>query len=404
MVDVKILKEKVKSEVDAVMPRLVEMSDWIGKHPELGSEEVESSKLLAGELTKHGFKVKMGVQGMPTAFKAVYKGKGKGPIIAFLCEYDALPGIGHGCGHNIIGTSGLGAGIAVSKLMKDLPGELWVVGTPAEEGHGPSSSAKKKMAEAGFFEGVDAVMMMHPMGNSKITVATGFLAITGINLVFTGKTAHAAADPFNGLNALNAAVLCFMAIHANRQQLKRGANPVVHGIITEGGLANNIIPDRAVMQFGVRSSDDTYVPTLVQMVENSAKGAAIATGCKVKITVSPGLKSNVRNAPLEKLFVKVYKELGIEAEDPDYTAAQPPGGSTDFTDLSHAIPGMHTMVGFTKADITGHSRELCAATMTDEGHKGIDVGAKVLALAGVEVLVDAKLRADIKAAFDEAKK
>ena len=220
MVDVKILKEKVKGEVDAILPRLVEMSDWIGKHPELGSEEVESSKLLAAELKKHGFKVEMGVQGMPTAFKAVMKGKGKGPTIAFLCEYDALPGIGHGCGHNIIGTSGLGAGIAVSKLMKDMPGELWVVGTPAEEGHGPSSSAKKKMAEAGFFKGVDAVMMIHPMGNSKMTVATGFLAITGINIVFSGRTAHAAADPYNGLNALNAAVLCFMAIHANRQQLE----------------------------------------------------------------------------------------------------------------------------------------------------------------------------------------
>ncbi|MFA5868874.1 MAG: M20 family metallopeptidase [Candidatus Bathyarchaeia archaeon] len=404
MVDVKVLKEKIKGEVDAAMPRLVEMSDWIGKHPELGSEEVEASKLLAGELGRHGFKVEMGVLGMPTAFKAVYRGKGKGPRIAFLCEYDALPGVGHGCGHNMIGTSGLGAGIAVSKLMKGLPGELWVVGTPAEEGHGPSSSAKKKMAEAGFFKGVDAVMMIHPMGNSKMTVATGFLAITGINLVFTGKTAHAAADPYNGLNALNAAVLCFMAIHANRQQFKRAANPVVHGIITEGGLANNIIPDRAVMQFGVRSSDDSYIPTLVKMVEDSAKGAAIATGCEVKITVSPGLKSNVRNPPLEKLFVKGFKELGVEAEDPDYTAAQPPGGSTDFTDLSHAVPGMHAMVGFTKAEITGHSRELCAATLTEEGHRGIEIGAKVLALAGVEVLTDAKLRAEIKDAFDEAEK
>ncbi len=404
MADIKVLREKVRGEVDTVMPRLVEMSDWIGKHPELGSEEVESSKLLAGELRKHGFKVEMGVLGMPTAFKAVYKGKGKGPIIAFLCEYDALPGVGHGCGHNIIGTSGLGAGIAVSKLMKGLPGELWVVGTPAEEGHGPSSSAKKRMAEAGFFKGVDAVMMMHPMGNSKATVATGFLAITGIRIEYAGKTAHAAADPQNGLNALNAAVLCFMAIHANRQQLRRDANPVVHGIITEGGLANNIIPDRAVLQFGVRSSDDAYIPTLVQMVENSAKGAAIATGCEVKVSVNPGLKSNVRNPPLEKLFVKAYKELGIEAEDPDYTAAQPPGGSTDFTDLSHFVPGMHTMLGFTKANITSHSRELCAATMTEEGHRGIEIGAKVLALAGVEVLTDVKLRAEIKEAFDKAKK
>lgn len=404
MVDIKILKENAKHEVDAIMPRLIEMSDWIGKNPELGSEEVDASKLLAVELDKHGFKVEMGVLGMPTAFKAIKKGRGKGPKIAFLCEYDALPGVGHGCGHNMIGTSGLGAGIAVAKLMRGLPGEVWVVGTPAEEGHGPSSGAKKRMAEAGFFKGVEAVMMMHPIGNSKATVATGFLAITGIKIEYTGRTAHAAADPQNGLNALNAAVLCFMAIHANRQQLRRDANPVVHGIITEGGLASNIIPDRAVLQFSVRSSDDAYVPTLVQMVKNSAKGAAIATGCEVKVTVSRGLKSNVRNPPLEKLFVKAYKELGIEAEDPNYTATQPPGGSTDFTDLSHFVPGMHTMLGFTKTIITSHSRELCAATMTEEGHRGVEIGAKVLAIAGVEVLTDEKLRAEIKDAFDKAEK
>ena len=404
MVDIKILKEKAKHEVDAIMPRLIEMSDWIGKNPELGSEEVDASKLLAVELDKHGFKVEMGVLGMPTAFKAIKKGRGKGPKIAFLCEYDALPGVGHGCGHNMIGTSGLGAGIAVAKLMRGLPGEVWVVGTPAEEGHGPSSGAKKRMAEAGVFKGVEAVMMMHPIGNSKATVATGFLAITGIKIEYTGRTAHAAADPQNGLNALNAAVLCFMATHANRQQLRRDANPVVHGIITEGGLASNIIPDRAVLQFSVRSSDDAYVPTLVQMVKNSAKGAAIATGCEVKVTVSRGLKSNVRNPPLEKLFVKAYKELGIEAEDPDYTAAQPPGGSTDFTDLSHFVPGMHTMLGFTKTIITSHSRELCAATMTEEGHRGVEIGAKVLAIAGVEVLTDEKLRAEIRDAFDKAEK
>ena len=404
MFDVKVLKDRVKEEVDSILPRLVEMSDWIGRHPELGSEENESSKLLAGELGKNGFNVEMGILGMPTAFRGVYKGEGNGPVIAFLCEYDALPGVGHGCGHNIIATSGLGAGIAVSKLMKELPGELWVVGTPAEEGHGPSSGAKKRMAEARYFDGVDAVMMIHPMGNSKMTVATGFLATTGIRIEYTGRTAHAAADPYNGLNALNAAVLCYMAIHANRQQLRRDANPVVHGIITEGGLANNIIPDRAVLQFGVRSSIDAYIPTLVQMVENSAKGAALATGCEVKVTVSPGLKSNVRNPPLEKLFVREFNELGVEAEDPDFTAAQPPGGSTDFTDLSHFVPGMHAMVGFTKEGITGHSKELCAATLTEEGHRGIEIGAKVLALAGVDILTDAKLRAEIKEAFDKAKK
>jgi len=140
------------------------------------------------------------------------------------------------------------------------------------------------------------------------------------------------------------------------------------------------------------------------MVENSAEGAALATGCDVKITVSPGLKSNVRNPPLEKLFFKEFKELGVDVEDPDFSAAQPPGGSTDFTDLSHFAPGMHAMVGFTKAEITGHSRELCAATMTVEGHKGIEIGAKVLALAGIEILSDANLRVEIRYAFDKANK
>jgi len=144
MADVKVLKTKVKGEVDAVMPRLVEMSDWIGKHPELGSEEVESSKLLAGELKKHGFKVEMGVNGMPTAFKAVMKGKGKGPTIAFLCEYDALPGIGHGCGHNMIGTSGLGAGIAVSKLMKELPVNSGSSAPPLRRGTARAAAPRRR--------------------------------------------------------------------------------------------------------------------------------------------------------------------------------------------------------------------------------------------------------------------
>lgn len=404
MVDVEVLKSKVMSEVESILPRLIEISDWMYKHPELGSEEVETSKLLAKELESHGFKVEMGVVGMPTAFKAVYKGKKKGPVIAFLSEYDALPGVGHGCGHNIIGTSGIGAGIAVSRLMKDLPGEVWVVGTPAEEGNGPSGSAKKKMAEAGFFNGVDASMMVHPMGGPVSTVASSFLAITGILIEFKGRTAHAAADPQDGVNALNAAVLCFIAIHANRQQLRRDANPVVHGIITEGGLANNIIPDRAVLRFGIRSSVDSYISTLAEMVVNSAKGAAIATGCEVTTTVSPGLKSNLRNLPLEKLFIKKLSELGLPVEDPTATVSHVPGGSTDFTDLSHALPGMHVMLGISDDIITMHSREFASHTLTEKGHKGIADGAKVLSLAGVEILTDPKLRAEIKKAFDEAKK
>jgi len=398
MSDIDSFKTKVIAEVDKFLPRLIEMSDWIGKHPELGSEEVESSKLLAHELEQQGFKVEMGVYEMPTAFKAVFKGKKKGPVIAFLSEYDALPGVGHGCGHNIIGTASVGAGVAVSRMLKDLPGEVWVLGTPAEEGHGPSASAKAKMAKQGAFKGVDVAMMVHPMSMGTM-VSMGFLAIAGITLEFTGKTAHAAADAYNGNNALNAAMITYMAIHANRQQLRRDANPVVHGIITEGGLASNIIPDRAVLRFGVRSSDTRYLPTLIEMVSNCAKAGALATGCEVKITASEGMKANIRNPPLENLLFKELNGLGVDVEAPEVSAARPPAGSTDFADVTHVVPGIHPMIGIAGPEVGGHSRELADATFTAQGHKGLENGAKAMAMACIELLSDAKLLAEVKDAF-----
>lgn len=390
------LKESVKAEVENILSRLVEMSDWIGRHPELGSEEYESSKLLAEELQKHGFEVEFGLLGMETAFRATYRGKSGGPRIAFLAEYDALPGVGHACGHNIIGTAAVGAGIAVSKL-EDLDGEVMVLGTPAEEGHGPSAGAKKRMVEAGVFDDIDVVMMIHPT-SGKTTVSDGFLAITGIAIEFKGRAAHASASPHQGVNALNAAVLMYMAVHTNRQQLRRNANAVIHGIITEGGLASNIIPDKAVLQFGVRSSDDDYIPELVKMVENSARGAALSTGCEVEVTVHPGLTSNIRNEPLEKLFLHIFKELGEEVEDPATTAAKPPGASTDFADVTHVVPGIHPMIAITSEGVALHSQEFAEATFTDCGHRGLEIGAKALAMAAVEILADAKLLAEIKEA------
>lgn len=400
MSDKESLKEAVRAEVDRLLPRLVEMSDWIGEHPELGSEEYEASRLLADELEKHGFEVERGFQGMETAFRATFSGEPGGPRIAFLAEYDALPGVGHGCGHNIIGTAGIGAGIATSKLMKGLAGEVVVFGTPAEEGHGPSAGAKKRMAEAGAFEDVDVAWMIHPTAG-KSTVSNGFLAITGVGIEFKGKPAHAAASPHEGVNALNAAVLMFVAVHANRQQLRRDANAVVHGIITEGGLASNIIPDRAVLRFGVRSSDDGYVPELVKMVENSARGAAIATGCEVDIQTSAGLKSNIRYEPLEKLFFRILGELGEEVEDPVVTDSKPPLGSTDFADVTHAAPGIHPMISIAPEGVPGHSYEFTEATFTERGHRGLEIGAKAMAMAAVEVFTDPALLAEVKGAFEK---
>ncbi len=399
MYDTASLKAKATAEADKIFDELKKVKDEIGCNPELGSEEEKSSKHLVELLKKHGFEVEYPFFGMHTAFKAVMKGKGDGPTIAILAEYDALPGVGHGCGHNIIGTAGIGAGIAAGKLMNELPGELWVIGTPAEEGHGPYGGSKVKMSKEGIFKDVDVSYMIHPM-TGKSQVSGNFLAVSGIRLEFAGKTAHAAADAHNGQNALNAAMVTYMAIHANRQQLRRDANAVVHGIVTEGGLASNIIPDKAVLQFGVRSSDDTYIPELVEMVVNSAKGAALATGCTVEYSVSTGLKSNIQNKGLEKLFERMFDELGHEYRDPVEVAIQPPGGSTDFADVTHVVPGIHPMIGLNDDSMPMHSKAFADLTLTEEGDKGLEVGIKSMAMATVEILTKPELLAEIKAEFE----
>ncbi len=399
MVDNAVYMKKVQDEADKILPELKKVKDEIGRNPELGSEEEKSSELLVGLLRGHGFEIEYPFFGMHTAFKAVKKGKESGSVIAICAEYDALPGVGHGCGHNIIGTAGIGAGIAVSKLLDELPGEVWVIGTPAEEGHGPYGGSKVRMAEQGVFEGVDVSYMIHPMtGTSMVT--GNFLAVSGITMKFKGKTAHAAADAHNGQNALNAAILTYMAIHANRQQLRRDANPVVHGIVTEGGLASNIIPDKAVLKFGVRSSDDTYIPELVEMVVNSAKGSALATNCELEYTVSAGLKSNLQNDGLEKLFIKIFEALGHEYRDPVAVAKMPPGGSTDFSDVTHVVAGIHPMIGLTNKPMAMHSKEFAAVTMTPEGDKGLEVGVKALAMASVELFTNPGTLAEIKDEFE----
>lgn len=396
------LKTLVQVEADKIFDELKYAKDLIGENPELGSEEVESSKILVDLLKNHGFDVEYPFFDMHTAFKAIKKGKDEGPIVAILAEYDALPGVGHGCGHNIIGTASVGAGIAVSKLMDKLSGEVWVIGTPAEEGHGPYGGSKVRMAEGGVFDSVDVTYMIHPMAGVSVVTAN-FLAVSGIRIEFTGKSAHAAADAHNGQNALNAATIAYMAIHANRQQLRRDAHPVVHGIITEGGLANNVIPDKAVMRFGVRSSDTSYIPTLVEMVINSAKGAALATGCTVEYTVSSGLKSNIHNGPLENLIQKIFDELDIPYMDPGQVAIIPPGGSTDFADVTHVVPGIHPMIGLKTEMVPMHSKVFADATLTKAGDDGLMVGVKTLAMATVEILTQPDLLNKIKAEF-KAKK
>jgi amidohydrolase len=399
MSNIDSLKTEIQETVDKLLPELITLKNKIGENPELGSEEENSSKILVEYLEKQGFNVEYPFLNMHTAFKAVKKGKKEGPTIAILCEYDALPGIGHGCGHNIIGTAGIGAGTAIGKTLDKIPGDIWIIGTPAEEGHGPYGGSKVRMSESGVFDEVDVCYMVHPSPSETIVMGN-FLAISGARLTFHGKTAHAAADAHNGANALNAATLTHMAIHANRQQLRRDANPVVHGIITEGGLANNIIPDKAVMTVGVRSSDDNYIPALIEMVSNSAKGAALATGCTVDIESGRGLKSNLENKALEGLFRRLFDELGQPYKPLVEAASIPPGGSTDFSDVTHVVPGIHPLIGMGVEDVPGHSKALADLTLTEKGDRNLEISIKSMAMAAVELKLDPELLREVKEEFE----
>ena len=391
-------KDSVKRTVDEKRPLLVEIAKYLYENPELGSEEYKAFERLTKVLEEHGFKVEKGVYGMPTAFIASFKGKGKGPRVAVLAEYDALPGVGHGCGHDLIAASALGAGIAASRVMKELNGEVLVVGTPAEEGHGPSAGAKVIMADHGFFDKVDGVVMLHPANSWGVGGQS--LGIHQVEMVFKGQTSHAAASPDRGRNALNAATLCYMATHMLRQEARRDANLVIHGIITEGGLASNIIPDRAVCQFGVRSSDEKYLVEMVDKVARCAEGAAHAIGVEVEIAKRKLYSSNKLNIPMIKTLWQNYKDLGAPVKDWQESTRAIPMASTDFGDVSQKAPVAGSYIGIAPEGTPGHSRQLADASMTREGLDAMVVGAKALGMTLVELLARPETLKEAREYFD----
>jgi len=380
------LKGKVQEAVDEQRSRLREISGFIYENPELGSEEFKAAELLTGELERQGFTVERGILGMPTAFSATYKGRGSGPRVAVIAEYDCLPGVGHGCGHNLIAASAVGAGVAASRVMSELDGEVVVVGTPAEEGHGPSGGAKVIMVEKGFWDDIDAAIMLHPA--SSYVAGSRALGISTVVMEFEGQTSHAAASPHEGVNALNAATLAFMATHMLRQEARRDANLVIHGIISEGGLASNIIPDRAVCNFGVRSSDDAYLDEMVDKVALCAEGAALAMGATVKVNKRKLYRGKKVNEPLAEALWNNYAAQGVDIKPWQETINGMPMASTDFGDVSQRIPAVSSSIAVTESGTPGHSVQMAEATMTEKGQEAMIVGTKALAMTLVELLAE----------------
>ena len=368
---------RVGEAIDGLEAKLRDVSRELFEHPEVKFEEVRASKRLAAELEAGGFDVDLGVAGMETAIRAVHPASSDGPTVAILGEYDALPGIGHACGHNLIAAGGLGAALAVGSIKAELPGTLIFYGTPAEEGGG----GKVLMIEAGLFDGVDAAIMFHPSANTM--VGRGSLAITEVKVEFAGKPAHASGSPEKGINALDAVIQTFNGINALRQHIKDGAR--IHGIITHGGVKPNIVPEYAAAEFYVRAPENDYRDELLEKLRRCAEGGALAAGATLTWSeVGHAYKAMKPNSLLGERFLRYVVENGI----PHNPQKDDSMGSTDMGDVTQAVPGIHAYVQICEDEVAGHSREFADASGSERGAVAMLAAAKALAMTAVDVLTE----------------
>jgi amidohydrolase len=384
------------SAIESHREELITLSKFIHDHPEIAAEEFESSKACADFLERLGFQVERGVAGLPTAFEAT-AGSGEGPTIAFLSEYDALPGLGHGCGHNLIAIAGVAAGLGLKAAMEahGIPGRVKVFGTPAEE----SVGGKIIMADAGLFDGVDAAMGAHP-GTSEAVCPTvegsgRSLACQDLRIEFVGKAAHAAADPFDGINALNALIETFNGTNALRQHVKSDAR--IHGIITDGGKAANVVPDFAAGSFMIRAATLTYMEELVEKVRKIAEGAALMTGATLNWVMTEKANSDmITNYTLARQVKANLDAVGLQLPE---AKPEEPTGSTDWGNVSYHVPSVETSFPIMTAVCTWHSPEVVAAADSELGYQNTLLVAQAMARTGVDLLLQPDLLNAVKDEF-----
>jgi len=384
------LRESVLKAIDAATGELTELATRIHKTPEVAFQEVQASQWLAEALERRGFQVRRGVADLPTAFRAEVGGRRPGPAVAILAEYDALPEIGHACGHNLICTAALGAGFGLAAVKDQLPGKALVLGTPAEEGGG----GKVLMLERGAFAGVDVALMVHPA--SYTLTERPSLASYRLTVKYTGKAAHAAAAPFEGVNALDALVQLFVNIGLLRQQLREDAR--VHGIITYGGAAPNVIPDRTEALFSVRALDRAYAKKALEKVIDCARAGATATGATLEYETKKGYEAIKPNRPLAEAFRHHLQELNWPIDPPMERVRM---GSTDMGDVSRVLPAIHPYMSIGR-DLIGHTVEFREAAVTHQGFHAMLTSAKAMALTALDVLTNATLLEEVRADFQRA--
>ncbi len=329
-----------------------------------------------------------GSGGLETAFTATMAMDRRGPTIALLCEYDALPEIGHACGHNIIAAAPIGAGLVLRPLFDQHPGTLKIIGTPAEEYGG----GKIKMLRAGVFEGIDVAMMIHP--STRHMTERSSLAFNSLTFEFFGKAAHAAASPHQGINALDAMIMTFNNVNALRQQVREDVR--IHGIITDGGTAPNVIPEYTRARFIVRAREVGYLDSVTEKVMNCARGA---TPGEVKIDHRKGYANILPNPTLARLYADNLKRIGIDVETPDPSE---PMGSTDMGNVSQVIPSIHPYVAIAPRGVAGHTAEMREAACSPQGDEGLMISVRALSMTVADLLTQPELVAQAKTEFEQA--
>lgn len=385
------LKRAVCEAVDTNRGELIEISRAIHAQPELAFQEVKAMARLTGAVERHGLQVTRGAYGLTTAFKSEFGDTEKVPCVAILSEYDALPEIGHACGHNLIAVAGLGAALALSKLGGQLPGRVRYLGTPAEE----AGCGKELMARAGAFEGIDAAMMMHPGDYDRLEGRA--LACATLDVTYHGKAAHASSRPWDGINALDGLVIGYQAVAALRQHIKPTQR--IHGVITDGGQAANIVPERAAGRFFVRAETAKELAALRTRVIACFESGALASGARLEIaSPEPDMLDMVHNAPLCQAFQRNAETLGRKFIARDHHAYLR-AGSTDMGNVSHHVPSIHPNLAAAPADCVIHNAEFARWAGSDMGDQAAIDGAKALAMTAIDFFVDADLRAAVAAAF-----
>lgn len=381
-------KRHACARVDANRRTLIDLSLRIHACPELKFEEHRAAAWLADYLEDAGFAVERGAYGLPTAF-AARLGSGR-PLVAILCEYDALPGIGHACGHNIIGTAGAGAGAALADLVRDIGGSVVVLGTPAEEGGG----GKILMAREGAFAEVDAAIMVHPAGIDLDAMQV--LALSQVEVEYHGRAAHASAFPHRGINALDGLITAYSAIAQLRQHIRPSER--VHGIITDGGQAPNVVPDRAAGLFLIRAATERNLARLKERVVACFHAGAQASGAQVQLrTVGDDYSDMLTNGPLAHCYAANLARVGRQVA----ATGLPPSvaGSTDMGNVSKLVPAIHPMIAVSPPGVPLHSAEFARWAESEQGHQAVVDGAKVLAMTALDVLCTPELVRSIHAAF-----